>query len=168
MESPLLRSHSCKINEKQIEYEKMYLFDSNDEKDEGSTTYDKTNFKFKKYKSESDVVNQKKEKKTLKIFKKKRKISIKYGRDSNENLEYTQYVLLMIFFFVLYLILHLFKIHQLILVFIAFILSSYIFRSNKNENEINNEHSLLNISEIEEKKDNSFDEFELSQSLLNI
>ena len=102
----------------------MYLFDSNDEKDEGSTTYDKTNFKFKKYKSESDVVNQKKEKKTLKIFKKKRKISIKYGRDSNENLEYTQYVLLMIFFFVLYLILHLFKIHQLILVFIPFILSS--------------------------------------------
>ena len=146
----------------------MYLFDSNDEKDEGSTTYDKTNFKFKKYKSESDVVIQKKEKKILNIFRKKRKIIIKYGSDSNENLEYTQYVLLMIFFFVLYLILHLFKIHQLILVFIAFILSSYIFRSNKNENEINNEHSLLNISEIEEKKDNSFDEFELSQSLLNI
>ena len=34
--------------------------------------------------------------------------------------------------------------------------------------QINNEHSLLNISEIEEKKDNSFNEFELSQSLLNI
>ena len=44
----------------------MYLFDSNDEKDEGSTTYDKTNFKFKKYKSESDIVNQKKEKKNFK------------------------------------------------------------------------------------------------------
>ena len=168
MDSPLFRSQSCKINEKQTEYDKIYLFDSNDEKTEGSTTYDKTNFKFKKYKSESDVVIQKKEKKILNIFRKKRKIIIKYGSDSYENIVYTQYVLLIIFFFVLYLTLHLFKIHQLILVFIAFIMSSYIFRSNKNENEINNEESLLNISEIEEKKDNSFDEFELSQSLLNI
>ena len=168
MDSPLFRSQSYKINEKQTEYDKLYLFDSNDEKTEGSTTYDKTNFKFKKYKSESDVVIQKKEKKILNIFRKKRKIIIKYGSDSYENIVYTQYVLLIIFFFVLYLTLHLFKIHQLILVFIAFIMSSYIFRSNKNENEINNEESLLNISEIEEKKDNSFDEFELSQSLLNI
>ena len=167
MDSPLLMSHSCKINEKQNDFEKMYLLDS-DDKDEGSTTYDKTNFKFKKYKSESDMVNQKKIKKTLNIFKKKRKINIKYGSDSYENIEYTQYILLIIFFFVLYLTLHLFKIHQLILVFIAFILSFFIFRGNKNENESNNENSLLNISEIEEKKDNSFDEFELSQSLLNI
>ncbi len=168
MDSPLFRSQSCKINEKQTEYDKLYLFDSNDEKTEGSTTYDKTNLKFKKNKSKKDVVIKKKEKKILNIFRKKRKIIIKYGSDSYENIVYTQYVLLIIFFFVLYLTLHLFKIHQLILVFIAFIMSSYIFRSNKNENEINNEESLLNISEIEEKKDNSFDEFELSQSLLNI
>ena len=72
MDSPLLMSHSCKINEKQNDFEKMYLLDS-DDKDEGSTTYDKTNFKFKKYKSESDMVNQKKIKKTLNIFKKKKK-----------------------------------------------------------------------------------------------
>ncbi len=74
----------------------------------------------------------------------------------------------MIFFFVLYLILHLFKIHQLILVFIPFIYHHRFLVVIKMKMQINNEHSLLNISEIEEKKDNSFDEFELSQSLLNI
>lgn len=167
-----MRSQSCKISDKYRDIEKISLFDSEyfiEEKENtgGSTTYEKTNFKFKQYKSEFDALNERKEEDTLKIFQKskKNKLKLSYGTNSIENLEYTQYVLLLIFFFVLYLILRLYKVHQLILVFAAFILASYLFRNNKNEDEY---QPLLNLSEIQEKRDNFFDESILSQSLLNI
>lgn len=170
MDTPLIRSQSCKIDDIHPEIEKMSFLNSVysiDEKEiTGSSTYDKTNFKFKKYKSEFDALNERREY-SFKIFQKNKqnKSNLNYGSDSFENLEQTQYVLLLIFFFVFYLILRLYKIHPLIFVIAAFILIFYLFRNKKIDDEY---QQILNISEIQEKKDNFFDESILSQSLLNI